>query len=44
MMLQMRRSLHPSRMAGVHFEPASVERKEIVNLVQLMDLDRMLGN
>jgi len=29
MMLQMRRSLRAARMAGVRFEPASVERKEI---------------
>src|ERR1700726_166552 len=34
----MRRSLRPAGMAGMHFEPASVERKEIVHLVQFMDL------
>jgi hypothetical protein len=38
MMLHMLRSLRPAGVAGVHFEPASVERDEVVHLVQLMDL------
>jgi hypothetical protein len=37
-MLEMRRSLRPTGMTGVHFEPASIERKEIVDFVQFMDL------
>ena len=36
--VEMRRSLRPTGMARMHLEPASVERDEVVHLVQLMDL------
>ena len=38
----MRRSLRPARVTRVHLEPASVERDEVVHLVQLVDLDAEL--
>ncbi len=38
MMLDMRRSLRPAGMAGMHFKSASVERNKIVHFVQLMNL------
>ena len=31
-------ALRPSRMARMHLEPASIKRREVVNLVQLMNL------
>ena len=37
-LVPMRRSLRPARMPRVHLEPAAVERDEVVDLVQLMDL------
>ena len=37
-MVQMRGSLRPAGMTRVHLEPASVERDEVVDLVQLVDL------
>ncbi len=41
-MVQVRRSLRPARVTRVHLEPASVERGEVVHLVQLVDLDAEL--
>src|SRR5712691_4277861 len=38
----MRRSLCPTWMTRTHLEPASIERDEFVDLVQLMDLDAEL--
>ena len=37
-MVEMRGSLRPTGMTRVHLEPASVERDEVVHLVQLVDL------
>src|ERR1700722_17773426 len=36
-MVQIRCSLHPPRMTGVHLESASIERIEVIDLMQLMD-------
>ena len=36
--VEMRRSLRPTGMTRMHLEPASIERDEVVHLVQLMDL------
>jgi len=40
--LEMRRSLCPTGMPGMHLVPASLERDELIHLVQLMDLDAEL--
>ncbi len=40
--LKMRGSLRPTGMTRMHLEPASIERDEVVHLVQLMDLDAEL--
>ena len=36
--VEMRRPLRPTRMTRMHLEPASLERDELVHLVQLMNL------
>ena len=36
--MQMRSALHPAGMARADFVPASLERDEVINLVQLVDL------
>jgi hypothetical protein len=37
--VEMRRSLRPTRMTRMYLEAASIERDEVVHLVQLMDID-----
>ena len=37
-MVEVRRPLRPTGMARVHLEPASLQRSQVVHLVQLMDL------
>jgi hypothetical protein len=41
-MVEMRRALRPTGMTGMHLEAASIERGEVVHLVQLMDLNTEL--
>src|SRR5262245_41262085 len=41
-MVEMRRSLGPTGVTRMHLEPASIERDEIVHLVQFMDFDAEL--
>ena len=41
-MVNLRRSLRPTRVMRMHFEPASTERGELVHLLQLVDLDAEL--
>jgi hypothetical protein len=42
MMVQVCGSLRPTGMTRMHFEPASIEWDEVVDLVQLMDFDAEL--
>src|SRR5271167_4605920 len=41
-LVQMRCSLSPSRMTGVDFESASIERNEVIYLMQFMDRNAQL--
>ena len=41
-MVEMRRSLRPTRMTRMHLEPASIERDKVIHLMQLTDLDAEL--